>query len=70
MNAPLPAAATDSMDASADHKGSVRERVFQELRRVALPDSRFHYDFAEFIADFQGSEAAAQRLMAHPVWQR
>ncbi len=70
MNAPLPAAATDSMDASADHKGSVRERVFQELRRVALPDSRFHFDFAEFIADFQGSEAAAQRLMAHPVWQR
>jgi 5-formyltetrahydrofolate cyclo-ligase len=70
MNAPLPAAATESVDASADHKGSVRERVFQELRRVALPDSRFHFDFAEFIADFQGSEAAAQRLMAHPVWQR
>lgn len=70
MNAPLPAAAAQAVDASADHKGSVRERVFQELRRVALPDSRFHYDFAEFIADFQGSEAAAQRLMAHPVWQR
>ena len=70
MNAPLPTAATEAVDASADHKGSVRERVFQELRRVALPDSRFHYDFAEFIADFQGSEAAAQRLMAHPVWQR
>ena len=70
MNAPLPAAATEAVDASADHKGSVRERVFQELRRVALPDSRFHFDFAEFIADFQGSEAAAQRLMAHPVWQR
>lgn len=70
MNAPLPAAATEAVDASADHKGSVRERVFQELRRVALPDSRFHFDFAEFIADFQGSEVAAQRLMAHPVWQR
>lgn len=70
MNAPLPMAAAQAADAPADHKGSVRERVFQDLRRVALPDSRFHYDFGEFIADFQGSEAAARRLMAHPAWQR
>ena len=52
-----------------DHKGSVRERVFRELRRVALPDSRFHFDFAEFIADFEGSSAATDRLMAHPAYR-
>ena len=52
-----------------DHKGDVRARVFKNLRRVARPDSRFHFDFGEFIADFEGSEAAARRLMAHPAWQ-
>ena len=48
-----------------DHKSEVRERVFAELRKVARPDSRFHFDFGEFIADFEGSEAANERLMAH-----
>jgi 5-formyltetrahydrofolate cyclo-ligase len=48
-----------------DHKASVRERVFTELRKVALPDSRYHYDFGEFIADFAGSDQAIDALMAH-----
>ena len=52
-----------------DHKSDVRERVFAELRKVALPDSRFHYDFGEFIADFQGSDAANARLMAHRFYR-
>ena len=52
-----------------DHKSAVRERVFAELRKVALPDSRFHFDFGEFIADFQGSEAANARLMAHRFYR-
>ena len=45
-----------------DHKSTVREKVWSELRKVAYPDSRFHYDFGEFIADFSGSEEATQRL--------
>jgi len=45
-----------------DHKASVRERVWSELRKVAVPDSRFHYDFGAFIADFEGGEQAAARL--------
>lgn len=53
-----------------DHKAEVRERVFRELREVAYPDSRFHYDFGEFIADFRGSDAALARLVAHPYYQR
>jgi 5-formyltetrahydrofolate cyclo-ligase len=52
-----------------DHKSSVRERVWSELRKVARPDSRFHYDFGEFIADFEGGEAAVERLVAHPYYR-
>ncbi len=52
-----------------DHKASVRERVWSELRKVALPDSRFHLDFAEYIADFEGGEAAVERLTNHPHYQ-
>ena len=53
-----------------DHKASVRERVWSELRKVALPDSRFHFDFAEYIADFEGGEAAVERLTRHRHYQQ
>jgi 5-formyltetrahydrofolate cyclo-ligase len=52
-----------------DHKSSVRERVFTELRKVAYPDSRFHYDFAEFITDFKDSHRAIDRLMTHHFYR-
>ena len=52
-----------------DHKTSVRERVWEDLRKVALPDSRFDFDFGEFIADFEGGEEACARLAAHPFYQ-
>lgn len=52
-----------------DHKASVRERVWSELRKVAVPDSRFHLDFGEFIADFEGGEAAVDRLVNHPFYR-
>ena len=53
-----------------DHKASVRERVWSELRKVAVPDSRYHFDFGEFIADFEGGDAAVARLVDHPFYQR
>ncbi|WP_127144963.1 5-formyltetrahydrofolate cyclo-ligase [Pelagibacterium montanilacus] len=53
-----------------EHKASVRERVWTELRKVAVPDSRFHFDFGEFIADFEGGEAAVERLVDHEFYQR
>ena len=59
-----------SEEGHTGHKVSVRDRVFAQLREVALPDSRFHYDFGEFIADFQGSSAATDRLMAHRFYQQ
>ncbi len=52
-----------------DHKSDVRERVFADLRKVARPDSRFHFDFGEFIADFEGSDAANERLTAHRYYR-
>lgn len=39
-----------------------RKQVWDDLRGVARPDSRFAWDFAEFIADYEGSEQNAQRI--------
>ncbi|BDD60404.1 hypothetical protein MPDQ_000810 [Monascus purpureus] len=50
-------------------KSDTRNRVWESLRKVALPDSRHHYDFSSFIADFQGSEQAISRLTALPIYQ-
>jgi 5-formyltetrahydrofolate cyclo-ligase len=54
---------------TVDHKATVRNEVFAMLRKVAFPDSRFHFDFGEFIADFQGSDAANQRLIEHRYYK-
>jgi 5-formyltetrahydrofolate cyclo-ligase len=51
-----------------DGKRQVREDVWAALRRVAKPDSRYHFDFAEFIPDFEGSAAALARLLALPLY--
>lgn len=51
------------------HKSSVRERVWAELIKVAVPDSRFHFDFGEFIADFEGGDAACKRLTHHRFYR-
>ena len=47
----------------------VRQRIWSKLRDVALPDSRFHLNFAEVIPDFVGSEAATDRLCALPCYE-
>ncbi|EXJ63221.1 hypothetical protein A1O7_03668 [Cladophialophora yegresii CBS 114405] len=47
---------------ATDHKDSIRQLVWPRLREVAFPDSRFHFDFSSFIADFHGSDAAIERL--------
>ena len=43
-----------------------REQVWGGLRATALPDSRFHFRFSEFIPDFEGSAAATDRLCDLP----
>jgi 5-formyltetrahydrofolate cyclo-ligase len=47
-----------------------RQKVWDELRAVARPDSRFHYDFAEFITDFEGSDQATQRLIQLEIYRQ
>ncbi|ETS81792.1 hypothetical protein PFICI_06794 [Pestalotiopsis fici W106-1] len=55
-------------DPIAQHKSDVRARIWTDLRQVAVPDSRFHYDFGEYITDFSGSAAATARLEALPCY--
>lgn len=47
----------------------VRERIWGRLKDVARPDSRFHLNFAEVIPDFEGSEAATDKLESLPFYQ-
>ena len=57
-----------SVDNLQTHKDLIRQRVWPALRQVAIPDSRFHLDFSSFIANFQGSSLATQRLISHPAF--
>ncbi len=52
-----------------DTRENVRNKVWNALREVALPDSRFHYDFSEFIADFVGSDLATTRLVDMDIYK-
>jgi 5-formyltetrahydrofolate cyclo-ligase len=49
---------TSQLDRTVAH----RERIWAELAAVARPDSRFHWDFSSFIADFEGSDDCALRV--------
>ncbi len=46
-----------------------RQNVWKELRAVARPDSRFHFDFSEFITDFEGSDKATDRLTVMDIYR-
>jgi len=46
-----------------------REHIWAELAKVARPDSRFHWDFSSFIADFEGSDRCAERVRALSGYQ-
>jgi len=40
-----------------------REIIWEELLKVGRPDSRFHWDFSSFIADFEGSDKCVSRIV-------
>jgi 5-formyltetrahydrofolate cyclo-ligase len=44
-------------------------RVYHDLIRHAIPDSRFNYDFLSFTPDFRGSAAAVDRVLELPCYQ-
>lgn len=50
------------MAAGDAHKSALRQQVWKELRKVARPDSRFHWDFTEFVPDFEGSDLCADAI--------
>lgn len=52
----------------SDRKES-RQGVWNALRAVARPDSRFHFDFGEFITDFEGSDLATARLIEMDIYK-
>jgi 5-formyltetrahydrofolate cyclo-ligase len=47
-----------------------RERVWNSLLEVGRPDSRFHWDFSSFIADFEGSDLATARICGLDAWKQ
>jgi 5-formyltetrahydrofolate cyclo-ligase len=49
---------------------AIRQQIWEKLRPVAKPDSRFHLNFAEFIPDFEGSDKAIDRLMEQPFYNQ
>jgi 5-formyltetrahydrofolate cyclo-ligase len=52
-----------------DSTQDYRDRIWQTLQRVGRPDSRFHWDFSSFIADFDGNDVATARLVELDVWK-
>jgi 5-formyltetrahydrofolate cyclo-ligase len=46
----------------------IRQQIWERLRPVAKPDSRFHFDFTNYIPDFEGSEQAVERLISQPFY--
>ncbi len=48
---------------------TARVMIWEELRKVAKPDSRFSWNFAEFITDYEGSEHCAKNLCQTEIYQ-
>jgi len=61
--------ASEHEDARKAAQQATRDQVWAALRRVARPDSRFHWDFSSFIADFEGSERCASAIGQLPVYR-
>jgi len=51
-------------------KQKTREEVWERLRGVARPDSRFHLDFSQFIPDFEDSERALARVLGLEAYRQ
>ena len=47
----------------------IRQQIWSRLKAVAKPDTRFDLNFAEYIPDFEGSDAATDRIMELPGCQ-
>lgn len=46
-----------------------RVKIWEELRKVARPDSRFSWEFSEFITDYEGSDQCAKLLTGMDIYK-
>ncbi|MCU1406970.1 MAG: 5-formyltetrahydrofolate cyclo-ligase, partial [Glaciihabitans sp.] len=53
---------------NTDSTQQYRDRIWATLERVGRPDSRFHWDFSSFIADFEGNDLATARILGLDAW--
>lgn len=56
------------MDTKIDAK-TARVRIWEELLKVARPDSKFSWEFSEFICDYEGSEKGTALLTATDMYK-
>ncbi|MDH6265783.1 5-formyltetrahydrofolate cyclo-ligase [Rhizobium sp. SG_E_25_P2] len=52
------------------HSRIIRQRIWDRLKDVARPDTRFHLNFAEVIPDYEGSEIATDRITALAAYKQ
>jgi 5-formyltetrahydrofolate cyclo-ligase len=57
-----------SSEELADARMAVRQKVWDRMREVARPDSRYVYDFASYNPDYPGSERFPDALRALPFY--
>lgn len=48
---------------------TARIMIWEELLKVALPDSRFSWEFSEFITDYVGSDECAKNLCSTNIYK-
>lgn len=53
-----------------NRKDELRHQVWAALREVARPDARFHWDFTQFVPDFEGSDRCAEAIRRHSLYRR
>ena len=51
-------------------KQQIRLKVWQKLKNVALPDSRFHLNFEEYIPDFKDSSEACNQIVKSKEYKK
>ena len=47
-----------------------RIKIWEELLKVARPDSKFSWSFSEFIADYEGSDKGAELLAGTEMYRK
>ena len=53
-----------------EKKQKIRLEVWQKLKNIALPDSRFHLNFAEYIPDFKDSLEACNKIIKSDEYKK